>query len=107
MRVTRVRLSDGTRVVGIKVPYQRLKTWKMRLSNAGVQIDEDARKTIDLIEKDAEQVETRSRGDKDEQEANNFGRNGAAEDASSAGASGRKRKAREGLGRREINTDYY
>ena len=55
LRVTRVRLADGQRVVGVKVPADRLYGWRNFLQQqCGVSIDRDAYDTIDLIEKDAE-----------------------------------------------------
>jgi len=117
MRVTRVRLSDGQRMVGVKVPYHRLKNWKGRLMRAGVAIDREALGAIDIVEKDAEQTATRSRADRDETSAMHGksegpgGSGAAAGDgngtpADGAGSGRRKRKA-EGLGRREMNLDYW
>lgn len=107
MRVTRVRLSAGTRIVGVKVPYARLQNWQQRLAKAGVKMDAEALGIINLIEKDALEAESRTREEPSAAKAE--GADGAA-GAAAAGAGGRpgKRKADDsGFGRREINTDYW
>lgn len=65
MRVTRLRLTDAnnTRIVGIKVPYQRLRNWREVLKRGGVQMDADANHVIDLLEKDADEQLKRSKGE--------------------------------------------
>mmetsp|Transcript_53934 Transcript_53934/g.159843 ORF Transcript_53934/g.159843 Transcript_53934/m.159843 type:complete len:808 (-) Transcript_53934:119-2542(-) len=91
LRVTRVRLSDGQRVVGVKVPSDRLGGWRQLMTQCGVTIDRDAYQMIDLVEKDAERQGKAS--------ANHAGADdgtdgtGAAGSAAGAGAGGRKRKA--------------
>ena len=69
MRVTRLRLSDGTRIVGIKLPYNRLRNWRAILQRAGVAMDEEADVVIDLVEKDATAQEKRAGGDSGDKSA--------------------------------------
>ena len=64
MRVTRVKLADGTRIVGVVVPYTKLHNWRGLLQKAGVPIDADALMTINLIEQDAADAQQRGKGDK-------------------------------------------
>ena len=64
MRVTRVKLADGTRIVGVVVPYYKLNNWRGWLQKAGVPIDADALMTINLIEQDAADAEQRGKADK-------------------------------------------
>ena len=56
----------STRVVGVAVPYGRLRNWRAILQRAGVTIDTSATQTIDLIEKDAHERVTRSAKDGDD-----------------------------------------
>jgi len=104
MRVTRVRLTSGERLVGIKVPYGRLRNWRAILQRAGVVMDDEALGTINLIEKDAGETATRSAAA--EQPVKSDGATGTPGEP--AGRPG-KRKATEqaGLGRRQMNTDYW
>ena len=69
MRVTRLRHSDGTRIVGIKLPYWALRNWRGVLERAGVQVDAGAAVTIDLVEKDATAQEKRATGDSGDKSA--------------------------------------
>lgn len=64
MRVTRVRLTDGTRIVGVAVPWFKLQNWRGQLQKAGVPIDADALGAINVIEKDAADGEKRGKADK-------------------------------------------
>lgn len=111
MRVTRVRLSAGTRIVGVKVPYARLQNWQQRLAKAGVKMDAEALGIINLIEKDALEAESRTREEPSAAKVEGAdGAAGAAGAAAAGAAGGRpgKRKADDsGFGRREINTDYW
>ena len=82
VRVTRVRLSDGQRIVGVKVPLYRLMNWKGILARAGVQIDAAAQTTIDLVEKDAQAQAKHSAADEGDTSARKSGGGmGAAADA--------------------------
>ena len=113
MRGTRVRLSAGTRIVGVKVPYARLQNWQQRLAKAGVKMDAEALGIINLIEKDALEAESRTREEPSAAKAEGADGAAGAAGAATAGAAaagGRpgKRKADDsGVGRREINTDYW
>ena len=53
LRVTRVRLSTGQRIVGVKVPFSALSSWRAQFEKLGVTIDRDAYEQIDLVEKAA------------------------------------------------------
>ena len=53
MRITRVRLSNGMRVVGVKVPSGYLLGLKEQLAKEGVKMDTSAAVHIDLVEQDA------------------------------------------------------
>ena len=77
MRVTRLKLSDGTRIVGIKLPYGRLRNWRATLQRVGVEMDEEAQVVIDLVEKDASAQEQRATGEKDDKRAKPEAREGA------------------------------
>ena len=93
LRVTRVRLSDGQRVVGVKVPSERLGGWRQLMAQCGVSIDRDAYEMIDLVEKDAERqgkASANHAGAGDDTDGSTAASSGAG-----AGAGGRKRKAGE------------
>ena len=63
MRVTRVKLADGTRIVGVAVPWFKLKNWRSHLQHAGVPIDASALGVINLMEKDAADDEKRGKAE--------------------------------------------
>lgn len=69
--VTRVKLADGTRIVGVRVPYEKLKNWRALLEKAGVKIDASASSVIDLVQKEASDHERRG---KDETSAGGKGK---------------------------------
>ena len=72
-----MKLSDGTRIVGIKLPYGRLRNWRATLQRVGVEMDEEAQVVIDLVEKDATAQEQRATGEKDDKRAKPEAREGA------------------------------
>ena len=121
MRVTRLRLSNGTRIVGIKLPYKRLRNWRAILERGGVTMDDEAKDVIQIIEKDATEAEKRNTGGDGDKRAKAEQAGGSAavdEDEGGGGAGGgaggaaggaaaRKRKAAAQAGRRGVNMDFW
>ena len=91
------------------MPFHRLKKWKSILTDGGVTIDAEARGYIDLVEKDANELEknsAREAGDayafgRKENEAQGSGHRGAQGGGQTTDGGRRQRE------RRGLNTDYW